>query len=145
MGIWQKSWLFVARESEIPNPGDYTALSLAQQPVIVVRAEDGQVRVLFNICRHRRVVVCREEKGHTDYFQCTSHGWLYNTKGNLVGVSGDEHYSLRFRKETKGLTPLPRMGIHQGLIFASLSREGESLDEYLERIGGDDSRSAVTE
>src|SRR5262249_29185879 len=42
----QGSWLFVAHESEIPNPGDYKALTLAQQPVIVVRGDDGRVRVL---------------------------------------------------------------------------------------------------
>ena len=132
--IQQGSWLFIAHENEIPNPGDYKALSLAQQPVIVVRDDDGRVRVLFNICRHRAVTVCREGKGNTRYFQCAYHGWMYNTKGNLVGVNGAEPYGQRFRKETKGLVPLPRVEMYRGFIFASLSATGETLSEYLGKV-----------
>jgi phenylpropionate dioxygenase-like ring-hydroxylating dioxygenase large terminal subunit len=128
----QGSWLFVAHESEIPSPGDYKALTLEQQPVIVVRGDDGRVRVLFNICRHRAVTVCREGKGNARYFECAYHGWLYNTKGHLVGVSGAEAYGQRFRKETKGLVPLPRVEMYRGAIFASLSATGETLSEYLQ-------------
>jgi phenylpropionate dioxygenase-like ring-hydroxylating dioxygenase large terminal subunit len=129
----QESWLLVAHESEIPNPGDYKALSLAQQPVIVVRDDGGQIHVLFNICRHRAVTVCREGKGNTRYFQCMYHGWMYNTKGHLVGVNGADRYGERFRKETKGLVPLPRVDRYRGFIFASLSSTGERLNEYLEK------------
>ncbi|MBI3798937.1 MAG: Rieske (2Fe-2S) protein [Deltaproteobacteria bacterium] len=128
-----ESWLLVAHESEIPNPGDYKALSLAQQPVIVVRDDDGQIHVLFNICRHRAVTVCREGKGNTRYFQCMYHGWMYNTKGNLVGVNGAERYGERFRRETQGLLPLPRVDRYRGFIFASLSSTGGSLTECLEK------------
>jgi len=131
MDVRRKSWWFVAHESELPNQGDYRTFVLAQHPVIVVRDEDGQVRVLFNVCRHRRVLVCREEKGNTQYFQCSYHGWVYNTKGNLVGVNGGERYGTRFCKETTGLTSVPRMGIYGGFIFASFTAEGESLNEYL--------------
>ena len=129
----QESWLLVAHESEIPNPGDYKALSLAQQPVIVVRDDGGQIHVLFNICRHRAIPVCREGKGNTRYFQCMYHGWMYDTKGNLVGVNGAERYGERFRKATKGLVLLPRVDRYRGFIFASLSSTGERLNEYLEK------------
>jgi phenylpropionate dioxygenase-like ring-hydroxylating dioxygenase large terminal subunit len=128
----QKSWLYVAHESEIPNPGDFKSLTLAQQPVIAVRDDEGRVRVLFNTCRHRKVIVCRQEKGNTTHFTCADHGWVYNTKGNLVGLSGPNR-SLRSFTERRGLLPVPRMDIYQGVIFASLSPEGESLDEYLRK------------
>jgi phenylpropionate dioxygenase-like ring-hydroxylating dioxygenase large terminal subunit len=128
--IRPKSWLYVAHESEIPNAGDFKSLTLAQQPVIVVRDDEGQVRVLLNICRHRKVTVCRQEKGNAAYFICIDHGWVYNTKGNLVGLSGPNRLFRSFT-ERRGLTPVPRVDIHQGVIFASLSPEGESLEEYL--------------
>ncbi|MGE0680172.1 MAG: Rieske (2Fe-2S) protein [Candidatus Binatia bacterium] len=126
----QKSWLHVAHESEIPNPGDFKSLTLEHQPIIVVRDDEGQVRVLFNICRHRKVTVCRQAKGNTTHFTCADHGWVYDTKGNLVGLSGPNR-SLRSFTERRGLMPVPRMNIYQGVIFASLSPEGESFDEYL--------------
>lgn len=128
--IWQKSWLFVAHESEIPNPGDFKSFTLAQHPVIVVRDDTGQVRVLLNICRHRRVPVCRQEKGNTKFFQCTYHGWTYNTKGNLVGLSSGARYICGFH-ERRGLSAVPRMDSYRGFIFASFSSEGESLEQHL--------------
>ena len=128
--IRRKSWLYVAHESEIPNPGDFKALTLAHQPVIVVRDDEGHVRVLFNICRHRRVTVCRQDKGNTTHFICADHGWVYDTKGHLIGLSGPNDWVRKFR-ERRGLAPVPRMDLHQGAIFASLSPDGESLEEYL--------------
>jgi phenylpropionate dioxygenase-like ring-hydroxylating dioxygenase large terminal subunit len=128
--IRQKSWLYVAHEREIPNPGDFKSLTLAQQPIIVVRDDEGRVRVLLNICRHRKVTVCRQEKGNATHFTCVDHGWVYNTKGHLIGLRGPND-SLRRFTERRGLMSVPRVDIHQGVIFASLSPEGESLDEYL--------------
>ena len=81
-----ESWLYVAHESEIPQPGDFKSLTLAQKAVIVVRGEDGCVRVLFNTCRHRKVAVCHEARGNAKHFVCTYHGWVYDTKGSLIGL-----------------------------------------------------------
>jgi len=128
--IWQKSWLYVAHESEIPHPGDFLTLTLARQPLLVVRSGDNQVCVLFNICRHRAVTVCRKDKGNTSHFICTDHGWVYNTNGGLIGLSGP-NCSVRKFAERRGLTSVPRLDMYRGFIFASLSPEGESLDKHL--------------
>src|SRR5439155_25606239 len=61
--IFPRCWLLVAHESEIPEPGDYVTRSLGQFPVIVVRGEDGKIRILLNICRHRGMRVCRTDYG----------------------------------------------------------------------------------
>jgi len=42
-GIFARSWIFVAHESEIPSPGDYVQRYIGHDPWIVVRGEDGQV------------------------------------------------------------------------------------------------------
>ena len=128
--IWRRSWLYVAHESEIPHPGDFLSLTLAQQPFLVVRGKDNQVRVLFNICRHRAVTVCREEKGNATHFTCTDHGWVYNTSGGLIGLSGP-NCSLRKFAERRGLAPIPRVDMYRGFIFVNLSPEGKTLDEHL--------------
>lgn len=128
--IFQNSWFYVAHEREIPNPGDFKSLTLAQQSILVVRDDEGQVRVLFNICRHRRVTVCRQATGNASHFTCADHGWIYNAKGDLIGLRGPKA-ALRHFPERRGLTPLPRIAISRGVIFASLSLEGESLEAYL--------------
>jgi len=126
----QPSWFYVCHEREIPNPGDFKTLILAERPVIVVRDDGGQVRLLFNICRHRQVTVCRQAQGNTTYFTCVDHGWVYNTKGELIGLRGP-HDTLRQFSQRRGLMPAPRMEIVQGAIFTSFSPNSGSLEEYL--------------
>ncbi len=129
---WQHNWYYVATESEIPSPGDFKTLVIGEQPVIVVRGEDGQIRVLFNICRHRDVTVCHEKRGHATRFVCLFHGWIYNTKGNLIGLTGVENTTRTFR-ERRGLTPAPRVESVHNCIFASLNADGEDLATYLRK------------
>jgi phenylpropionate dioxygenase-like ring-hydroxylating dioxygenase large terminal subunit len=129
---WQRTWYHVADESEIPNLGDFKTLIIGEQPVIVVRGEDEQIRVLFNICRHREVMVCHEERGNTNRFVCFFHGWIYDTKGNLIGLNGPNE-TIRTFQERRGLTSVPRVGLVRGCVFVSLNAEGEDLKTYLRR------------
>lgn len=84
--IFARSWLFVAHESEVPRPGTFVTRSMGEDPVIVWRGADGQVRVLLNVCRHRGRRVCGEDLGQAAQFRCPYHGWTYNSQGELVGV-----------------------------------------------------------
>ena len=138
---WQRTWYHVADESELPNSGDFKSLFIGEQPVIVVRGEDEQIRVLFNICRHREVMVCHEERGNTKRFVCFFHGWIYDTKGNLIGLNGPND-TIRTFQERRGLAPVPRVDSVRGSIFASLNPGGESLETYLKKTRFFDSRQA---
>ena len=68
--IFKKAWLFLAHESEIPEPGDYVLRRLGVDPVIVCRNENGEIRVLANTCRHRGVALCRADRGNASHFRC---------------------------------------------------------------------------
>ena len=132
--IFGRSWLFMAHESEIPEPGDYVVRRIVDDSFIVVRDEDGAVRVLFNMCLHRGMQVCRTELGNTSHFRCPYHAWTYKNTGALVGLpfhrdayGGDEGLP----REGLTLLPAPRVGTYAGLIFASLAAEGQPLEEYL--------------
>jgi phenylpropionate dioxygenase-like ring-hydroxylating dioxygenase large terminal subunit len=128
----RESWHYVAHEREISQPGDFKSLLLGREPVLVVRGEDGCVRVLFNTCRHRPVTVCHQANGNTKRFVCSYHGWVYNTKGNLIGLSGARQEGGSF-SERRGLTPLPRVEVYRGFVFASLSPGGETLEEHFKK------------
>ena len=39
--IFYREWFYVAREEEIPNPGDYLARDVAGESVLLVRTRDG--------------------------------------------------------------------------------------------------------
>jgi benzoate/toluate 1,2-dioxygenase alpha subunit len=132
--IFERGWVYVAHESEIANPGEFRTSVIGTQPVVGTRGTDGQVNVLLNRCRHRGSVVCRDETGRTSRFQCPYHGWTYGIDGSLVSMAQPDGYPDSFDKASLGLMSAPRMAIYRGLIFASLSPQGESLEERLRDI-----------
>ncbi|MDP3658490.1 aromatic ring-hydroxylating dioxygenase subunit alpha [Phenylobacterium sp.] len=130
--IFDRSWLFAGHTSEFPNPGDFVTRSVAGRPMILVRSDDGEFRALLNTCRHRGNLVCRESKGSgAEVFRCFYHGWIYNTRGELKGIPGEEAYSEAFDRESLGLEPAPRMHNHRGCIFVSFDPDIESFEDYM--------------
>lgn len=132
--IFERTWVYVAHESEIPRPGDFRTTTIGTQPVIVSRGPDGAVNVLFNRCRHRGAVVCREEHGRTSQFRCPYHGWTYRVDGPLLAYPQPDGYPEDFDRSALGLAAAPRVGTYRGLIFASLSAQGEALEQRLSQV-----------
>ena len=133
--IFARTWVYVAHESEIPQPGDYKTTTIAMQPVIVVRDTAGRIRVLFNRCRHRGATVCQDETGNARHFTCAYHGWTYGNDGRLVAVSYPSRYPGTLDPEAMGLAQVPRVGTHRGFIWASLAADGPTLSEHLGLAG----------
>jgi phenylpropionate dioxygenase-like ring-hydroxylating dioxygenase large terminal subunit len=129
--IFQRVWVYLAHESELPNNGDYVRRQIGLQPVIVIRGRDGVIRVFFNRCRHRANLVCNHERGNAVTLRCPYHGWTYSNQGNLVAPTFDEAYEPTLRGEDFGLTAVPRTQSYRGLIFACASANGISLEEHL--------------
>lgn len=128
--IFNKSWLVLGHESEIPNPTDYVVRPMGDDQVIVNRGEDGVVRAFLNACRHRGVQLCRADAGKARRFVCPYHAWAYDTTGALRTTSYDQHYDKAGFAEL-GLTPVARLEIYKGLIFASWNPDVEPLEDHL--------------
>jgi phthalate 3,4-dioxygenase subunit alpha len=136
--IFGRAWVYLAHESEIAEPGDYVLRRICDDSFIVIRDETGTVRVLFNMCLHRGMQLCRAEVGNTSHFRCPYHAWTYRNTGELNGVpfhkdayGGEEMLQLRGRS----LLPAPRTAIRNGMIFASLDAEAPDFDDYLGGFG----------
>jgi len=84
--IFARSWLFLAHECEIPNPGDFVTRYMGQDPVIVARQKDKSVKAFINSCTHRGNKLCFADAGNTQTFSCNYHGWAFGLDGSLVGV-----------------------------------------------------------
>ena len=130
--IFGRCWLYLAHESELPEPGDYVNVTMGVESVLVCRDEDGKINVLLNNCRHRANSVCRADRGNAKSFVCPYHGWTYDTKGQLVGGPAfHEVYVTGLDREKWGLVRVPQVGTYGGLIFACLDPEAPSLDDFL--------------
>lgn len=134
--IFYRYWVYIAHESEVPEPGDYCTKWIGEKQLIVSRGADGEIGIFFNRCRHRGAAVCMDEYGNASFFRCPYHGWTYNSGGDLVGVPYPTRYGESFDKSALGLARVPRVGSSSGFIFASLAADGPSLEEHLGRAAG---------
>lgn len=85
--VFARSWLLVAHDSQMPDAGDYVALTVAGYPLVVVRGEDGLVRAFHNVCRHRAGPLTEDGSGNCRHaFICRYHGWRYTLEGRLASA-----------------------------------------------------------
>ena len=61
-------------------PGDYFTCTVADEPLVVTRADDGAIHAFSNVCRHRAGPVARGA-GHRKALMCGYHGWTYGLDG----------------------------------------------------------------
>ncbi|MBT5457573.1 MAG: Rieske 2Fe-2S domain-containing protein [Rhodospirillaceae bacterium] len=133
--IFDKSWIYLAHETEIPETGDYVVRQLGSAPVIVVRLEDGTLRVLLNSCRHRGAKLCRADSGNSAGFVCPFHGWSYGRDGALITTGFDHHFPDNADFSKLGLVSAPRVESYKGLIFGCWNDGVSPLADYLGDIG----------
>jgi phthalate 3,4-dioxygenase subunit alpha len=132
--LFSRAWVFVAHVSEIPNPNDYVVRNILADSLLVTRDAAGEIHVMFNMCVHRGMQMCRAERGSAGTFRCPYHAWTYRNDGTLAGLPfhldayGGE---AGFRKEGQALLAVPSVAIHNGLIFASLDPDAMPFEEWL--------------
>jgi phenylpropionate dioxygenase-like ring-hydroxylating dioxygenase large terminal subunit len=130
--IFAKTWYFLGHESELEESGSYVTRWIVNDPILLVRNTNGEIKAFLNSCAHRGPQLCTSDFGKKKTFTCPYHGWTFNLDGDLIGiVAGNKVYGEEMDKSEWGLRPIPRMEIYKGLIFANLDPSAESLEDYL--------------
>ncbi|MBU3749112.1 MAG: Rieske 2Fe-2S domain-containing protein [Mycobacterium sp.] len=132
--LFGRAWIFLAHESEIPEPGDYVVRRVIADSFIVTRDAEGRVHAHLNMCLHRGMQLCRAELGNTALFRCTYHGWTYRSDGTIAGLPfHHEAYGgeAGFRRRGQRLLAAPKIGTHNGMIFINLDADAVPLLDYL--------------
>src|SRR3984893_5983823 len=113
--ILLRHWFCAAHVASVPRPGDFVLVDLGAESVIVVRAADGEIRALVNVCRHRGSRICTARSGHAPAgrFTCPYHAWTYDLNGGLVAA---REMPPSFDAERFGLKSLA-VRVADGLIF----------------------------
>lgn len=136
--IFNKVWTYVGHESQVKNPGDYWTVTIGRNPMVMVRHTDGTVHVLHNRCPHRGAMLFGSRFGNAgDAITCSYHSWQFNTDGSCKAIPLDKGYTgTRLAAgagdcQMRNMKPAARSEIYRGFVFASLSPEGPSLQEWL--------------
>jgi phenylpropionate dioxygenase-like ring-hydroxylating dioxygenase large terminal subunit len=132
-------WHAVARVHDLPEPGDYRAVDLFGEPLLLVRGTDRKLRALSRICRHRAFPIATGD-GNAKRIACPYHRWSYELDGRLAAaplmddVPGFDRAACRL--------PEYPLAEWQGFVLASADRKAEPivpklgpLDALLDSIG----------
>lgn len=128
--IWRKDWLFAAHTCELPKTGDYVTLEVGEDSIVVVRAEDGSIHAMHNVCRHRGSLICTDSCGHATRLVCPYHQWAYGLDGQLLGWRGMQE---ELKKEDFGLLKVHAREV-EGLIYINLNSNPSSFEPAHETL-----------
>lgn len=126
--IFMREWLCVGREEEIENPGDYIALRVLDEPVLIVRDRKGEINAFSNICLHRGVEIA-VGTGNKPALTCPFHGWSYDLQGRLIGAPNMKG-AEGFVASQKRLPPI-RLARWKRWLFINFSDDAPPFEEYV--------------
>jgi phenylpropionate dioxygenase-like ring-hydroxylating dioxygenase large terminal subunit len=122
--VLRSGWHCLGRVDEIPEPGDFFTAQLLNEPLLAVRGDDGDVRVMANVCRHRGMPLA-DGRGNTKRFVCSYHAWAYGRDGALLRAPRMENAG--FDAKSCRL-PEHRVQLWNGFIYVSLDPAAEPFE-----------------
>jgi len=129
LSVFSKTWQLVARTDQLRVPGEFVSTTVASEPIVVVRGNDGALRAFFNVCRHHAAAVVTQTCGQASLLHCPYHGWNYGLDGSLKGMPEFEGVE-NFERAQNGLVPV-RVETWECFVFVNLDNQAEPLSEFL--------------
>ncbi|MGH8124536.1 MAG: aromatic ring-hydroxylating oxygenase subunit alpha [Rhodanobacteraceae bacterium] len=132
--VFAHGWQLLAHSSRLANHGDHVVGELAGLPVLLVRGDDGVLRALHNVCRHRAGPLALCDGRGAKRLRCHYHGWSYALDGRLI--SAPEMDGARDFDMASVRLPEASVAEWRGLVFVAQ----DPLVPFAELIGEVDAR-----
>jgi Rieske 2Fe-2S family protein len=131
--IFMRDWLCIGRVEEMRLPGDYMAIRIMGEPVLVVRDAENNLNAFSNVCRHRGVEVA-QGSGNAKEFLCPYHSWAYDLKGKLTAAP-----YMRDSSVDLSTCRLPQLktDIYRGWLFLTFNANPTPLSEVMAEFDGE--------
>lgn len=130
--VFAATWACIGFEKDAPLVGDVFPLSFLDQPLVMVRSSDSDIRVFHNVCSHRGMILVEEPGNTRGLLRCPYHSWCYDLQGDLKrtpyigGPDQDDHPC--FDKSDHGLRAV-RTATAFGMVFVNLSGEAPAFKD----------------
>jgi phenylpropionate dioxygenase-like ring-hydroxylating dioxygenase large terminal subunit len=129
--VFSNSWQLGARMDQLLAPGQYVTCEIGNEPIVIVRGNDQQIRGFFNVCRHHAAAVMTDPSGIAPHLRCPYHGWTYSLEGSLKGAP-DFSGVCNFDKTANSLLPVETASWENWLFVRTGSDAAQiSLSEFL--------------
>lgn len=80
-----RTWQWVCHVEKLRAPGSYLAVTIADQPIVIVRDRSKGLRAFYNVCKHRAHELMKGS-GTARAIVCPYHAWTYDLDGSLKGA-----------------------------------------------------------
>jgi len=127
--VFSTTWQMVDRTDQVEKPGQFVTASVAGEPIVVVRGNDGVLRGFYNVCRHHAAAVATESCGQVSILHCPYHGWNYGLDGSLKGMPEFDGVK-NFERQQNGLVPV-KTDVWEKFVFVNLDPHAAPLPEFL--------------
>jgi choline monooxygenase len=127
--VFAATWQVVGRVDQVRDKGSFFTADVANEPVVVVRGDDNQLRAFYNVCRHHAAAVVTEPQGCARQFRCPYHGWTYGIDGALKGMVEFDGV-CNFDRANNGLVPI-RVDTWENFVFVNLDAHAAPLNSFL--------------
>ncbi|KVW91694.1 aromatic ring-hydroxylating dioxygenase subunit alpha [Burkholderia cepacia] len=136
--IYGRAWIYVGHESQVKTAGDYHTTRIGDQDVVMVRASDGTIHVIYNRCPHKGAKVVPDGDGSVGkFFRCPYHAWTFRHDGTHLSAplrNGLLNTCFDPKHPDFSMRRVARVDSYRGFVFASQSNDGPDLRTFLNGV-----------
>tara|TARA_B100001123_G_scaffold449887_1_gene617318 strand:+ start:3392 stop:4459 length:1068 start_codon:yes stop_codon:yes gene_type:complete len=131
--LFTDNWVFVGFAHELNNLGDVLPISVADQPILLVKNNKNDIVAFHNVCSHRLLKLVEKPKNVGKIISCPYHAWSYDLNGNLLKSphfgGTNKHNPIGFIPSKNGLKSV-RVKVWYDWIFINLNKKAPSFEKY---------------
>lgn len=135
--LFANTWTCIGFASDLPESSYAYPLDFMGLPLLLVRDQQGVIRVFHNVCSHRGHMLVNEPGPVKTVMRCPYHSWTYALDGQLRGtphVGGvGVHEHPEFDPAKRGLKPV-RATTWLDMVFINLSGTAPAFNQHIDPL-----------
>ncbi|CAA0080213.1 2-aminobenzenesulfonate 2,3-dioxygenase subunit alpha [Zhongshania aliphaticivorans] len=128
--IFRRMPSIIAHVSELDSPNSFLRRTINDQPLLLLRGDDNEIRVFLNVCRHRGTRLVSEQSGCKNRHSCPYHAWTWDSKGQFINGPHLETGFPGVDRSSLNLKSVPTT-VRHGFIWLLPKDSPQNLVEYL--------------
>jgi choline monooxygenase len=133
--VWPKTWQLACTVDHLAAPGDWYEYTVGTYSVLIVRADEGDLRAFQNVCLHRGNELCHGAGSGLTEIRCPYHRWSWDLRGRLREVPSRKGFGTLRNDDFPLISVL--VDTWGPLVFVNLDTAAGPLADYLAPVPAD--------